>query len=91
MANPAHQQQIKINGDKLLFPDDTGVAFMRPQDIIQKLDIYDQVTSRNHLLSNWGGGLPYRIKRTKTSNATYLLSRPYGKIQCDTKGEYFAI
>ena len=36
-------------------PDDTGIAFKHPTDIMRKLQPYDQIAQNNHLSVNWGG------------------------------------
>ena len=50
---PGRGQTIAINEDKILFSDDTGVAFKSANDILSKLRIYDQITQKNHILVNW--------------------------------------
>ena len=64
-----HLKNIIINEDKIMFSDDTGVAFKELNDIKNKLEIYDKVTKRNQLLVNWEKSLflaqitirPYKI------------------------------
>ena len=50
---PGSDQTIGINEDKIILPDDTGVAFKSTNDILSKLRIYGQITQKNHLLVNW--------------------------------------
>ena len=48
------EQYIKINGDKILYEDNTGVASKQRPDILRKLQTYGHVATRNHLLPNRG-------------------------------------
>ena len=37
-----------------MFPDDTGIAFAKNDDLLHKLHTYDKIATRNHLMVNWG-------------------------------------
>ena len=43
---PGSDQTITTSEDKILFSDDTGVAFKSTSDILSKLRIYDQITQK---------------------------------------------
>ena len=48
---PDPKQTTKMGEAKILFSDDTGVAFKRPQDTLPKLQTYGQITKKP--LVNW--------------------------------------
>ena len=84
---PDETQTSNIDGDKITFSDDTGVAFEKPEDIIHKLQIYDKVAQQNHLLVRWGSihfSTPKNeiIPRERTESP-----HPYIKIKCVAEGE----
>ena len=53
-APPYETNCIAINGDAILFSDDTGISFRNIHEIADKPRIYDTVTSTNQLLVKWG-------------------------------------
>ena len=73
---PGSDQTITINEDKILFSDDTGVAFKSTNDILSKLRIYDQITQKNHLLVNWSKVFILTNEKTKCTKRSKKLYLP---------------
>ena len=62
---PDLTQIVNNHEDKAMFSDDTGIAFTKNEDLLPKLETYDNITTQNHLLVNWAKVFIPLIRETK--------------------------
>ena len=67
---PNEINHTATNDAQILFSDDTGIDFKNTNEIDGKLRIYDAVTTRNHLLVNWG---KFHSSHVKTENIPLII------------------
>ena len=65
-------QISNVKEDKIMFSGDTGIAFTRTEDIIHKLQTYDQTTQNNYLLINLGKVFILTTSKNKTMQKIIL-------------------
>ena len=69
--------------------DGAGIALAKTGDLLPKLHTYDQATTKNRLLFNWGKvSILVNKNKNVTLQKTFLNYHPYGKIKCSEKGKY---